>query len=800
MPVVTYLPAEILDYVETHAPSEESGLGISQRELAKALGYHPCSMSRPLSDLVEKGMLRTQRGVVRGGQRKQLVYTLTDQGRTRLHRETKDVPLLSGEIPPPPNPFLGRREELRELLTYSQGGGALISVEGPAGMGKTSLVSRHVRRLKAGRVPFWFTVRAGSSPRHFSLALSHALASLGAQQLAYYCQLPRPPVGREVADLAYRALGERALLAVVDDVQAATPDMRKFLSEFVRGLSKGRSDVFILLSEEAPFLQVEGLKSFQITLGGLDRAAAHELTDRKGGLADRFESVYQASLGSPLLLQLAVATPGVEATPTALPAAVVDRLPRDEQIALLPVAIANEPLPISFIQETSRLSEERITQLIQMGVLQRSLEGRVELLHVVRTALLTRVGPNDEREAHLNLAGFYSRSHRPESVRERFLHLVSAESYKLAEQILIEQERTLLALGYTDSLRNALRHLTLALGKGAPRVRAFRTEAALLRLHSEYAEAILSLRRAIVEAAREPRLETECLLQIVELYVRTRQLDEAERALEEARRKSPGGRRLDVYFVLSEARIIEVQGDFPRAQALYQQSFEFAKRWRVPDLALEGIAAWSRTASIGGEQEAALKVVEQALPDARQAGRLDIVFNLLLVRARVYAEQGRREEAENEMRMIRAEAEALGYLNQLTYTLSGLCAIASERERWSDAAAYARQASALAERLGNDVVLGHTLAILGSAEHRQGMLQDARHHGERAVSILSRLPPSDSLVLAHAYLAETYVALSMVDPARVQFESSCRLADSMGMGWWRERLEKELGERLAGIA
>ncbi|HYK92647.1 MAG TPA: hypothetical protein VEY07_01220, partial [Thermoplasmata archaeon] len=77
MPVVSYLPAEILDYVETHAPTEESGFGISQRELAKALGYHACSMSRPLADLVSKGMLRARRGNVRGGLRKQLVYWLT---------------------------------------------------------------------------------------------------------------------------------------------------------------------------------------------------------------------------------------------------------------------------------------------------------------------------------------------------------------------------------------------------------------------------------------------------------------------------------------------------------------------------------------------------------------------------------------------------------------------------------------------------------------------------------------------------------------------------------------------------
>ncbi|HXW67961.1 MAG TPA: MarR family winged helix-turn-helix transcriptional regulator, partial [Thermoplasmata archaeon] len=106
------LPTEILDYVETHAPPADSPYGISQRELAKALGYHPCSMSRPLRDLVHEGLLDGRRGPVRDGVRKQLVYRVTQQGRTRLARETKRVPLLTGAIPAPPNPFLGRREEL----------------------------------------------------------------------------------------------------------------------------------------------------------------------------------------------------------------------------------------------------------------------------------------------------------------------------------------------------------------------------------------------------------------------------------------------------------------------------------------------------------------------------------------------------------------------------------------------------------------------------------------------------------------------------------------------------------------
>jgi tetratricopeptide (TPR) repeat protein len=370
--------------------------------------------------------------------------------------------------------------------------------------------------------------------------------------------------------------------------------------------------------------------------------------------------------------------------------------------------------------------------------------------------------------------------------------MVAAEGWKLAIQILDRQERTLLSLGYSDQLRNAIRHLTLAMPRGKGRVQALQVEATLLRLHSEYSESILSLRRAIAEAEGDHRVEAECLCQIVELNVRLRQIEQAERELKEARTKGPFSRRTAVHLLLSEARIVEARGDFAAAQAAYLQIFEQAKRHRVSDIALESIAAWSRIASLGGEPDAALQAVAQALPDARQSGRLDIVFNLLLVRGRAYAETGQHELAEAEMRSIRTEAEALGYLNQLTYVLSGLSAMAAQRENWPDVVAFARQASALAERLGNDIVLGHTLAILGAGERRQGRMEDSRAHGERAIAVLDRLPPSDSQLLAHTYLAETYGDMGLVEQGLEEYATALGISERLGLTWWKDQIEREI--------
>jgi DNA-binding MarR family transcriptional regulator/tetratricopeptide (TPR) repeat protein len=802
----TYLPIEILDYVETHAPPPDEVYGISQRELAKALGYHPCSMSRPLDTLVKEGLLESRRGLVRDGERKQLIYWMTEAGRARLRRETREVPLLSGEIPPPPHPFLGRKDELAQLAEFSREGRCIVLVDGPPGMGKTALVSRHLRGIKRGRVPFWFTVHAASSPRQFVTALSHALSFLGAPQLAYYSQLPRAPVSREVADLVARALGSRALVAVIDDFHAASPDLRKFLNEFLLALTRTREDQVFLVGQEIPPFDHGSLSARSLSVGGLDRAAAHDLTDRQGGLADRFETVYQSTLGSPLLLQLAVLNPGIDADAANLPTAVVKRLPSEEVRAILPAALANEPIPLTFLSAAEGLSPGRLTGLTRMGILHQTLQGRVEVLQVVRAALLTRVGSADEREAHLRLAQFYSRSHRPEAVRERFLHLVDGEAWKVAAQLLVQQERVVLRLGYSETLRNALRHLATVLPRGQTKVRVLMVEAALLRHHSDYSEAVLSLRRAISEGQSDPKLECECHLSMVELFVRMRELEQARNEFAEAKKIGPQSRRLSAYFALTEARIAEATGDNRTARKGFQGAFELARRYKVTDLALESIAAWSRLAEIQSGPDVGLPIIAEALPEARKAGRMDIVFNLLLVRSRAYTEAGRRDLAESEMKAIRSEAESLGYLNQLAYTLSGLASMAVEGSRWGEAIGYAKQAGALAERLGNDLVLGHTLSVLCDAEYRQvffggdrALLNEAVAHGERGVEVLGRLPPSDSLVLAHGYLAEVYAFRTEPEPAMSHYQTALALADQLELTWLKERVIQEVGP-LVGVA
>jgi DNA-binding MarR family transcriptional regulator len=799
----SYLPIEVLDYIDTHSPQDDSPYGVSQRELAKALGYHPCSMSRPLEALVRDGLLTGRRGPVRDGIRKQLVYRLTESGRARLVRETRHVPLLSGALPPPPNPFLGRREELTRLARFAATGGGVMLVDGHPGMGKTALISRHVRRVKRERTPFWFSVRPSGSSRQFVTALSHALSMLGSPQLAYYSQLPRAPQAREVADLAARALGDRALAVVIDDFQMAGADLRSFLVSFVVELVKAREDQVYLVGQELPQIPLQGIKFDRLTVGGLDRSAAHELTDRRGGLAERFESVFTSTLGSPLLLQLAVSNPDVDADAMTLPTRVVERLSIEDIRAMLPMALSNEALPLAFVTDSGLLPVARLNEVIRMGIVQKTSQGRVEILQVVRSAMLVRVTPGDERAAHLSLANFYSGSHRPEAIRERFLHLVEGESWKIAFQLLNQQQRTLLGLGYSEALRSAFRRLGAALPRGASKVKVLQAEAALLRHHSDYTDSIAVLRRAISESNEDPKVTAEALLSIVDLRLRLRQVEDATQDYAAAEQIGPITRRLQAYFLLSQARLLDARGDIQSSRAKFQEAYEAARRFKITDLALESIAAWSRMEDVESGPEDALRIAGGALTEARQAGRMDIAFNLRLHMARAYFRMGQYSLAESEIKLVRAEAESLGYLNQLCYALDGLVAPSVQAGRLNEAASYARQAWALAERLGNDIVLGHSLAQLCSiegrlaqSEGRPDLLQDSIAHGRRGLEVLGRLPPSELLVFAHGYLAEVYLLANDVSKSRASYQAALEICESLGLSYLRDMLGAELGSKL----
>jgi hypothetical protein len=78
------------------------------------------------------------------------------------------------------------------------------------------------------------------------------------------------------------------------------------------------------------------------------------------------------------------------------------------------------------------------------------------------------------------------------------------------------------------------------------------------------------------------------------------------------------------------------------------------------------------------------------------------------------------------------------------------------------------------------------------------LIHEAVAHGERSVEVLSRLPASDSLVLAHGYLSEVYAYQKKHESALEHYQVALQLAERLDLTWLRERLVSEVGPKVAG--
>ncbi|MBN1399415.1 MAG: tetratricopeptide repeat protein, partial [Anaerolineae bacterium] len=131
-------------------------------------------------------------------------------------RAAPAAPLPLHQLPPPPADFVGREEELRELLdAVQQGGARLLAIRGLGGMGKTSLALMLGEQLE----PLYPDAQLYIEMRGTE-AQPLAPAEAMAQVVRAYYPLASLPEGEQVLRATYRSVlhGQRALL-LLDNVR-----------------------------------------------------------------------------------------------------------------------------------------------------------------------------------------------------------------------------------------------------------------------------------------------------------------------------------------------------------------------------------------------------------------------------------------------------------------------------------------------------------------------------------------------------------------------------------------------------
>ena len=346
-------------------------------------------------------------------------------------------PALRLERPARPALLIGREAQLASCQNTLQTK-CVVSLSGPAGVGKTTLGAALMERLAARRV-FWFTIAPGLNDhlRSVLFALGFFLWQQGAAslwgQLAADRDSFRPDMllGLVRADLA--TLGDAWPILCFDEIDLLRPDQVEAHQQIVAFLSQLRGLCALLLIGQRALSEIQAdvsvtldgldepdmeryLTSFGIVLSPDERRSLAAHTGGNPRLLDLFVSLQRSGEPIGAVLQQLQMAPSIEFMLNRIR----QHLSADEQAVLDQLAVFRRPAPADAWPALV------CAQLVERRLLARDAQGGLTLLPALRAVLYDRLRPEARRSAHLQAARI--RAERAEYTAAAYHYLRAGEA------------------------------------------------------------------------------------------------------------------------------------------------------------------------------------------------------------------------------------------------------------------------------------------------------------------------------------------------------------------------------------
>ena len=327
-----------------------------------------------------------------------------------------------------PQPLRGRTEPLRRALAVlrrarQHDSGGLLLITGPAGIGKTALLTETIRQARA------MSYRVGSSkcdaieqiwpaaPVVAALRQGHEplLAAADHEQVHRLTEQPLLLAERVAAHL--EQVAERGpLMIAVDDMQWADR-VSRFVLRTLLARSVGLPIVLALagrdpaITSEMALPETDAVEHLSLDpLGFADVIAVAR--DRLGRMPDESTSrLLRTADGNPfLIMQLIEGPPGTAAPAAGFAVTVHNRLHALDQSAAALVrliAVAGRPVPLADLPSLSgSVDAEALSRAVASGLVD-ARDGTITFRHdLVREAVYTGIGDAERRQLHQRLATY----------------------------------------------------------------------------------------------------------------------------------------------------------------------------------------------------------------------------------------------------------------------------------------------------------------------------------------------------------------------------------------------------------
>ncbi len=200
--------------------------------------------------------------------------------------------------------YFGRSEEREEFMTWiGSNRSKLMMIDGEAGIGKTTFISKMIQDLRGEWDTFYYTLNEWGTPRSLLTNLAYFLQKENRPELRSYLENRSDLNVNEVVLILERSLDRMKVILIIDDAHKADGRIRSLFLSMMKGAIS--NDIkFIFAGRSVPLFDKFHGDLRRIVIEGLDRKASADMLRDKGLKGRNLERTYDHTKGHPLALEL----------------------------------------------------------------------------------------------------------------------------------------------------------------------------------------------------------------------------------------------------------------------------------------------------------------------------------------------------------------------------------------------------------------------------------------------------------------------------------------------------------------
>jgi len=334
--------------------------------------------------------------------------------------------------------FHGREEELEKISRMVEEN-RFVVLHGIAGIGKTTMAVRLLDDIRRETNVLWITMHHWDTLAGILHQIADFLAETGRRHLRNILEdRPEPDLEEAYYSLEEDLRDLKGVL-VLDDFHKARDEIVDLMSMLMEIIKDRASPTILLVSRYLPsfydrrYVVVQHVVG-ELTLEGLDRAAARAMLEGRGLTDEDFDRIYNTTQGHPLALELMMSSDMAAGRPfkdvmAFIREEVFAGLSEGERQTLSAISVhrANVPREAALaVVSAAGHGPEVLDSLVDRGLVSDVGDAEVRLHDLVREFFFSRLSDEERREHHRTAAEAWGRIGTPEALVERAHHLVGA--------------------------------------------------------------------------------------------------------------------------------------------------------------------------------------------------------------------------------------------------------------------------------------------------------------------------------------------------------------------------------------